>query len=78
MFVLLLGYSLVRVLFCFVFLSVVLVCFLVLGAFVFVLGFCFVRKLKVGWVGRGEDLEELGGGGDYEPIYLNLKIILKT
>lgn len=26
---------------------------------------------------EGEELEELGGGGEYKPTYLNLKIILK-
>lgn len=57
----LLGYHLVGL---FVwFLSVVLVCFPGLGAFVFVLGFYFLRKiLKLGGEGEGEDLEELGGG----------------
>lgn len=52
--------------------------YFVLG-FDVVLSFClsFEEALKVGWVEGGKDLEGLGGG-EYDKIYFNLKIVLKN
>ena len=41
---------------------------------VVVLGFClFENELKVGWIEGGDDLEELGGGKDYDPNIFKFK-----
>lgn len=36
----------------------------------------FGKELKVGWVGRGEELEEVGEGKNTIKVYLNLKVVL--
>lgn len=35
------------------------------------------EKNKVGWIGRGRDLEKLWGGKEYDQIYLKVALNLK-